>query len=71
MWGCSPARKMRRGGRNPKTGGAWVASGSASRQGRCLGARLATGVGGGDAARRGEAPSEVYLLRKTVAATNQ
>jgi hypothetical protein len=37
----------------------------------CSGARLATGIGGGDVARRGEAPGEVYLLRETAAVTNR
>jgi hypothetical protein len=44
--------------------------GSASMRRWCSGARLATGIGGGDAARRGEAPGEVYLLRETATATN-
>jgi hypothetical protein len=47
------------------------ADGSASMHRWCSGARLAKGIGGGDVARRDEAPGEVNLLRETTAATNQ
>jgi hypothetical protein len=47
------------------------ADGSASMHRWCSGARLAKGIGGGDVARRDEAPGEVNLLRETAAATNR
>jgi hypothetical protein len=57
--------------RPESTGGGAQTVGSGSKRRRCSGARLATGTDRRDAARRGEAPGGVDLLRMRPQAMNR
>jgi hypothetical protein len=67
----SPAAGAWRGSRNTKRGGAWAADVSVSRHGQRSGARLATGTGAGDAARRRGAPGILGWFRRASEAADR